>query len=50
MSYMLPFEHEGLELPSISPLREMGAYEVLWSNEGMFFGKIAQMRCGSEAL
>lgn len=47
MSDKLPFEPEDLDLPSISPFREMGAYEALWSKEGMSFGKIAQMRGGS---
>ena len=47
MSDRLPFEHEDLNLPSVSPLREMGAYEALWSKEGMSFRKISRMRRGS---
>ena len=47
MSDKLPFEPQDLGFPYISPLREMGAYEALWSNEGMSFRKISRMRRGS---
>ena len=47
MSDRLPFEREDLDLPSVSSLREMGAYEALWSREGMSFRKISRMRRGS---
>ena len=47
MSDKLPFEPENLGFPYISPFREMGAYEALWSNEGMSFRKISRMRRGS---
>lgn len=47
MSDMLPFKREDLDLPSISPLREMGAYEALWSKEGMSFKKVSEVRGGS---
>ena len=47
MSNELPFKPEDMDLPSVSPFREMGAYEALWSKEGMSFRKIAQMRGGS---
>lgn len=50
MSDKLPFEPQDLGFPYISPFREMGAYEVLWSNEGMSFRKIARRCCGSGAL
>lgn len=47
MSDKLPFEPEDMDLPSVSPFREMGAYEALWSKEGMSFRRISQMRRGS---
>ena len=47
MSDKLPFEPQDLRFPYISPFGEMGAYEALWSNEGMSFRKISRMRRGS---
>ena len=47
MSDKLPFKPEDMDLPSVSPFREMGAYEALWSKEGMSFRRISQMRRGS---
>ena len=50
MQIKLPFdEPDELELRAISPFLEMGAYEALWSREGMSFRKIAEMRSGPES-
>ena len=43
------FESEELELQAVSPFMELGAYEALWSKEGMSFKKIAEMRSGPES-
>lgn len=50
MSDKLPFEPEDLGPHYIFPFREMGAYEVLWTKEGVSFRKIVRRCCGSEAL
>ena len=49
MQAKLPFESNELELQAISPFLELGAYEALWSREGMSFKKIAEMRSGPES-
>ncbi len=42
MSEQLPFAALDLESWAISPFRELGAYEALWSEEGMSFKKLAE--------
>lgn len=50
MSEKLLFEPEKPELPSVSAFREMGAYEALWSGEGMSFKRLSEMRRGPESV
>ena len=46
----LPFESYGLDLPALSPFKELGAFEALWAREGMSFKKIARMVKANPAL
>ena len=39
----LPFDSHGLDIPALSPFKELGAFEALWAREGMSFKKIALM-------
>ena len=43
MQNELPLKPEELEPLSISPFKELGSYEALWSKKGMSFKKIAKM-------
>ena len=49
MQNELPLKPKELEPLSISPFKELGAYEALWSKKGMSFKKIAEMRRGPES-
>ena len=49
MQNELPLKPKELEPLSISPFKELGAYEALWSKKGMPFKKIAEMRRGPES-
>ena len=42
----LPFEPDDLDQKTVSPLKELGAYEALWDRKGMSFKKISEMRQG----
>lgn len=46
MSESLPFEPDDLDQKTVSPLKELGAYEALWDQKGMSFKKISEMRQG----
>ena len=49
MQKELPLKPKESEPLSISPFKELGAYEALWSKKGMSFKKIAEMRHGPES-
>ena len=49
MQNQLPLKPKESEPLSISPFKELGAYEALWSKKGMSFKKIAEMRRGPES-
>ena len=40
MQNELPLKPEELESLSISPFKELGAYEALWSKKGMSFRRL----------
>ncbi len=50
MANELPFEAHDLDLPALSPFKELGAFEALWAREGMSFKKIALMIKAKPAL